>query len=190
MIDTTAGPQDSNEPDDRPEAGEPRPVVHARPTARGRGGGLRFYKPGQGYYTRMFTAVGASLLVLWGAAALFGQLSSLMSTASPYRYPVSYGVTVAFVLGLGGVIYWLVGLSRRPNDFFIATEGEMKKVSWSSRKDVVRSTKVVIASVVMLAALLFLADLFFMFFFSKIGVLKAFSGVGIGALFGGGSDGP
>ena len=44
--------------------------------------------------------------------------------------------------------YWVVGVNRKANDFFIATEGEMKKVNWSTRAEVIRSTKVVIVTVV------------------------------------------
>jgi len=166
---------DRNEPD-RPEREEPRPQQYVRPVAR-RGGGLRFYKPGQGYHTRVWTAVGGAVLVLWGAGALYQQLSSLIDPKAAYYLGVSYGVATAFVLGLGAFLYWLVGLSRRTNDFFIATEGEMKKVSWSSKKDVIRSTKVVISGMLMFGALLFVADLAFMWFFHLLGVLKVFPDV-------------
>ncbi len=158
-----------------PSRSEARPAAHGRPPGR-RGGGLRIYKPGQGYYTRLWTAVGGSVLIIWGAAALFEQLSSILDPDTAYYYPVSYGVATAFVLGMGGLLYWIVGLSRRPNDFFIATEGEMKKVSWSTRREVARSTKVVITTVLLMAVILFMADLVFMWFFSLIGVLKGFPG--------------
>ncbi|MBU0718456.1 MAG: preprotein translocase subunit SecE [Planctomycetes bacterium] len=54
----------------------------------------------------------------------------------------------------------------------VATEGEMKKVSWSSKAEVIGSTKVVIMFTVLLAALLFVVDLVFQRFFTYIGVLK------------------
>lgn len=167
------------------ERNEPRERLD-RVAPRRRGGGLRFYKPSQGYYTRIWTAVGGTILVLWGGASLFDQLTGLLDPGTRYYYPVSYGVTVAFVLALAAVLYWLVGLSRKANEFFIATEGEMKKVSWSSRKEVIRSTKVVITTVVLLGTILFVVDLAFMWFFSAINVLKAFSG--FSALFGGGKS--
>jgi preprotein translocase subunit SecE len=169
-----ANEDDRNEPD-REERGEPKPAAYARPSGR-QGGGLRFYKPGQGYYTRICTAVGGAVLVLWGALALYEQLSSLINPRASYALAVSYGVAAAFVVGLGAFMYWLVGMNRRANDFFIATEGEMKKVSWSSKKEVIRSTKVVIGSVLMLGAMLFVVDLTFMWFFHLLGVLKAFPG--------------
>ncbi|MFQ6049008.1 MAG: preprotein translocase subunit SecE [Phycisphaerae bacterium] len=54
----------------------------------------------------------------------------------------------------------------------IATEGEMKKVSWSTRREVIGSTKVVIAVVIMLAVMLFVVDTVFAVFFNFIDVLK------------------
>ncbi len=136
------------------------------------GVGLRIYKSGQGYHTRMGTAIGIGVLSVFGVAWMSDQLGSFFSSASPYRQPVQYGVPAAFLIVMALVTYWIVGLKRSTNDFFIATEGEMKKVSWSTRKEVVRSTKVVIVVVMVMAALLFVADVAFMLFFNLIEVLK------------------
>ena len=51
--------------------------------------------------------------------------------------------------------------SKRAADFMIATEGEMKKVSWSSRKEIIGSTKVVIVTSLLMGVILFLVDLLF-----------------------------
>ena len=136
------------------------------------GGGLRIYKAGQGYYTRVGTAVGAGVLAIWGALFISDQFLNYMDPGWTYALYVRYGVCLAFLGVIGGLVYWVVGLNRTVNDFFIATEGEMKKVSWSSWPDVYRSTQVVIAAVVLLGVFLFVADLLFMEFFSTIGVLK------------------
>ena len=64
----------------------------------------------------------------------------------------------------------------RSADFMIATEGEMKKVSWSSRREVVGGTKVVIATTFILALMLWAVDLAFGFFFMEIGVLQKVAG--------------
>ncbi|MCP4709719.1 MAG: preprotein translocase subunit SecE [Planctomycetes bacterium] len=56
----------------------------------------------------------------------------------------------------------------------IATEGEMKKVSWSSRKEIMSSTLVVIITVAIMALLLMAVDLGFSYLFYEIGVLKVF----------------
>jgi preprotein translocase SecE subunit len=54
----------------------------------------------------------------------------------------------------------------------IATEGEMKKVSWSSRRELIGSTKVVIVFTVAIAALLFVVDVGFVVLFGWLRVLK------------------
>jgi len=149
-----------------------RPSPPRAPAPRPSGSGLRIYKPGQGYYTRLGTAIGGGVLAVWGAFFLLDELGAAMDQNAAYYLPVQYGVAVGFILAMGVLLYWIVGLNRRTNDFFIATEGEMKKVSWSSRQEVVRSTKVVIVTVVLMAAFLFLADVLFMEFFSLLRVLK------------------
>jgi preprotein translocase subunit SecE len=176
-----ANEHDRNDSEDRPERGGPPgrsgpPVLPYGRSPGRRSGGLKLYKAGQGYHTRLWTAVGGAALILWGGAALYDQLSSLIDPNKPYYLGVTYGAAAAFVVGMGVLLYWIVGLSRGCNDFFIQTEGEMKKVSWSSRKEVVRSTKVVVVTVAMLGAMLFVVDLAFMWFFHLLGVLKAFPG--------------
>jgi preprotein translocase SecE subunit len=57
-------------------------------------------------------------------------------------------------------------------DFLIATDSEMKKVNWTTRKELIGSTKVVIFFVLLIAALLFTLDLVFGYFFQLIKVLE------------------
>ncbi|MFN0132288.1 MAG: preprotein translocase subunit SecE [Phycisphaerales bacterium] len=80
------------------------------------------------------------------------------------------GVGVLMVLGTV-LVYWLVGIKPSISEFLIATDGEMKKVNWSTRKDVIGSTWVVIIWSLLLAAGLFTVDLLFSGFFRLIGVL-------------------
>lgn len=169
------------EPRNREERHE---LEYARKPPRPVGSGLRIYKPGQGYYTRIGTAVGAAVLILAGTGYVYEQLGYLMTPGSSYYWPVRYGFSVAFLIVLSVLTYWVVGINRRANDFFIATEGEMKKVSWSTRQEIIRSTKVVIVTVVLMAALLFVVDVLFMMFFSSIKVLQA--SPGLKRLFGAG----
>ncbi|HSW45378.1 MAG TPA: preprotein translocase subunit SecE [Phycisphaerae bacterium] len=136
------------------------------------GGGLRVYKAGQGYYTRVGTAIGAGLLSVWGAVFVFGQIEQYIPRADRYFMPVAYGVSVGFLAVMSILVYWVVGLNRKANDFFIATEGEMKKVSWATLVEVKRSTAVVIISVILFGAFLFAVDIGFMLLFRTIGVLK------------------
>ena len=151
-------------------------VARQRDAGRPSGFGLRIYKPGQGYYTRMGTAIGIGILSVTGASFLLEQLGNL-DLDQTYLLPVQYGVAFGFIVLMALVVYWIAGLGRSTNDFFIATEGEIKKVRWSTRKEVTRSTKVVIVTVVLMGTFLFVADILFMLFFSTIKVLKASPGL-------------
>lgn len=57
-------------------------------------------------------------------------------------------------------------------DFMIATEAEMRKVSWPDRREIVGSTWVVICGTLMMAVLLQLVDVIFFKFFAAIHVLR------------------
>ncbi len=126
---------------------------------------FEIYKRGQGKHTRIMTFVGAMVLVVIGAVLLSERL-----TVFQLNPLVRYGIATVLVLGVAVLMFWIV---NRPQsaDFMIATEGEMKKVSWSSRKEVVGSTKVVIITTLILAAVLFAVDMLFTQFFMSIKVL-------------------
>jgi len=125
------------------------------------------YKRGQGTYTRLLTVAGVMVIAAVGAYKLSQKFAGYRLTWNPY---VRYGVPTLLLAGIGGLMFWLVNRPRSA-DFLIATEGEMKKVSWSSRKEVVGSTKVVIVTTFLLAAILFGVDLLFTFLFEWMGIL-------------------
>lgn len=127
---------------------------------------LAIYKPGQGYYTRTLTAAGAGTLVLAGVAWLWDQLSQL---PNPTYYQA--GMAVGVIAFFAGLLYWLLN-KPRVADFMIATEAEMKKVNWPTRREIVGSTWVVICGTFLIAALLFVIDLFFGWVFLVTGVLQ------------------
>ncbi len=216
------------------------------------------YKPGQGYWTRVLTAVFAGVLVLAAAAWLYGQ--ALLIPLPDRAWITSYGSAVDFepgqqvellgeaVIGQratlgtatietleagqsggtitvvdpqlnegairsqvealrtqagqvtalsGGVrgvpiieriyvqgamvvltvlvgaaaIMYFVAIKKSSVDFLIATDGEMKKVNWSTRKDILNSTWVVIGASALLGLYLFGFDTAFAIFFEAIGVL-------------------
>jgi preprotein translocase subunit SecE len=129
------------------------------------------YKRGQGYYTRVGTAVGGGALILAGGNFLFDQLK-IFDTDASWALWVQVGVPVIVIVLLGLLLYWVVGVNRKSCDFMIATEGEMKKVSWSSRRELIGSTKVVIMFTILIAVLLFVTDIVFMLLFGAINVLK------------------
>ncbi|MSR31226.1 MAG: preprotein translocase subunit SecE [Gemmataceae bacterium] len=57
-------------------------------------------------------------------------------------------------------------------DFLIATEGELNKVSWTTRKRLVQDTLVVLSTLLLMAIFLFAMDLFWREVFTRTGVLK------------------
>ncbi len=128
------------------------------------------YKPTQGYWTRVCTAGAIGSLVLWGAHWLNSRLEVFANTQSGLI--IQIGATVAWIVAFALLLYWIVGKKQRTVDFFIAVEGEVKKVNWSSRQEVIGATKVVMLFVFLMSVMLGLVDLGFMTFFSAIGVLQ------------------
>lgn len=138
------------------------------------------YKSGQGAYVRWGTTAGLAILVLGLAALLYDQIGRItedvwVRTLTP----------VVAMVALGYLAFWLVAQHRPFVDFMIATEGEMKKVNWPSRREVFGATRVVIVVVLGLSLILFLVDLLFIIFFRLIGVLRIDV---LGPLFGGGDS--
>jgi preprotein translocase SecE subunit len=57
-------------------------------------------------------------------------------------------------------------------DFLIATEAEMNKVSWTTRRKLIQDTIVVLTTVVLLTTFIFVVDLIWGWGLSKVGVLQ------------------
>ena len=112
-------------------------------------------------------ALAGALLAEWTALVLGYPASTTLATLALARTAV---LGAAVVLGI--VLWRVVFANRNSSDFMIATEGEMKKVSWSTKGEVIGSTKVVILFTFLLAALLFVVDVVFQNLFQWIGVLK------------------
>jgi len=123
------------------------------------------YKSGQGYWTRVLSAIGAGALVLAGVLWIWKELSVVRDMY------VQAGVAVSVILVFGGLLWWLLN-KPRVVDFMIATESEMRKVNWPTRREIVGSTWIVISGTVMMAVLLFTVNLTFTKLFVSIGVLE------------------
>ena len=75
---------------------------------------------------------------------------------------------------LGAATFWLAWRAvNMPGfaDFLIATEAEMNKVSWSSRKRLVQDTVVVLVTTLLLTGFLLLTDLFWGWLLTTVRVL-------------------
>ena len=133
---------------------------------------LAIFNPGQGFYTRVCSAVGLGLLACMGGMWLAPQFSGrrILGLEPIYTQAAVVVLAIAIVAAIG---YWLIGVKPRAVDFFIATEGEMKKVNWSTRKEVTGSTTLVIGFTIFLAALCFLLDYVFAVVLQWVGVLES-----------------
>jgi preprotein translocase SecE subunit len=138
-----------------------------RPTATaGEGGFFHIYKKGQGYWTRMGTVAGAALIGTMTVQFIWGERATFNLTDSS-------AVWVCGALALVFIAFAFFILNKPKHvDFLIATDSEMKKVNWTSQKDLVGSTRVVILFMFAIAIFLFVMDIFFGYFFYLIGVLK------------------
>lgn len=113
---------------------------------------MSVYKRGQGKYTRMVSALGGAVIVAIGCLQLYRTLD-----AADISLWVETMVPVGLFIALSVLMMWMV---NNPSiaDFMISAEGEMKKVNWSTRQEVVASTVVVISVVIILAVLLGVSD--------------------------------
>jgi len=116
------------------------------------------------------TTIAGSVIILVGALWLAERMIAF-DWGFPEQY-VQAGVGVIWTGILGGLLYYLVWVKPRTVDFLVATEGEMKKVNWSTRSEVIGSTIVVIMLSIVIALFCQLWDLIFVAFFSSIDVLQ------------------
>jgi preprotein translocase subunit SecE len=126
------------------------------------------YKHGQGKYTRIGTAFAAIVIVALGCWRLYIHLQTINW---PYQQRtvlwISTMVPVIIFAILSIFVFWLVN-KHSVADFMITAEGELKKVSWSSRKEITASTFIVIIVVIILALLLGVTDIIFQIFFGRL----------------------
>ena len=121
---------------------------------------LEIYKRGQGKNTRLWSGFALGTISAFGCYRLFLKLSSTVEDLWVQM------LVPVFVFGaIAALLFWL---ANKPSlaDFMISAEGEMKKVNWSTREEIVASTIVVIVVLVFMAALLGTTDLFFRTLFS------------------------
>jgi preprotein translocase SecE subunit len=115
----------------------------------------KIYKPGQGKYTRVGTFLVVAGIVGFGC----WRLQEVLAGADINLW-IATIVPVVIGIALAAVVAWLLNKAAVA-DFMIAAEGELKKVNWSSRKEVVASTVIVIIVLFAMAILLGATDLVF-----------------------------
>jgi preprotein translocase subunit SecE len=128
---------------------------------------MSLYKRSQGRIARQVTFGAIVLLVAIGAWRTALYLRDSMS--------LNQSTVAATALGVGLVGAWIAfRLVNLPSfaDFLIAVEAEMNKVSWPTRTELIRSSLVVIFSILFLATILFAYDLFWKALLELIGVVR------------------
>ncbi len=151
--------------------GESPPDRRRVTTSASKPGLFQQYKPEQGKTVRVGTFVSVLTLVAWGVKFFYDRFS-VYEGDEAWRLLVTIGIPIAFGVIATTVLWWVVFAKPSIGDFMIATEGEMKKVSWSTKREIIGSTKVVILFTVALALFLFAVDFLFHVIFSAAGVLK------------------
>ena len=126
------------------------------------------YKRGQGKYTRLCSVFAGAIIVGAGCWRLYRKLGVWLTGLSANTAMwVEMMVPVGLFVTLSLFLLWLVNKHSVAN-FMIAAEGEMKKVSWSSKQEIAVSTVIVIVVVVSMALLLGVTDITFRTFFTWI----------------------
>jgi preprotein translocase SecE subunit len=131
---------------------------------------LGYVKPGQGRAARVCAYAGFAVIALFGAVALHkwpgigskwfagirglwtGELLGATFTLRPVLFPA----VAFFVAAMAG--FHLVISRPKTADFLIETQGEMKRVSWPTRREWVGSTIVVLTLVAILSFFLYGVD--------------------------------
>ena len=125
------------------------------------------YKWGQAKNTRLYSAGACAIIAAAGCFSLYKQLSMSLDITRQTGLWVSVVVPLGLFAGIAFLIYWLVNVPSLA-DFLISAEGELKKVSFSTRREIAISTFVVIIVVIFMAVMLGVADLCFNLFFSSV----------------------
>lgn len=147
------------------------------------------YKKGQGVYSRIVVGIALGVLGLYAAISLHNVLLDLPNVAQNTRIPLvglglTWGLICSFALFavLGFLIYiFVAGMEtgvrpldnsgKRVVEFLIETQGELQKVSWPTKYELVGSTAVVIVSVVVIGIFVLGVDWFVSLIMGYIGVL-------------------
>jgi preprotein translocase SecE subunit len=132
-----------------------------------RGSLFSIYKPKEGYWTRLGTAIGASAIILFFAWFVYQQ-SAIIPGLNSHRY-YRFIAAALVVAALAALTQWIMNGPKRAQ-FLIDTDSEMKKVNWASWPELVGATRVVIFFMLLTALTLFIFDTQFHAFFYSLTV--------------------
>ncbi|MEP9411743.1 MAG: preprotein translocase subunit SecE [Candidatus Brocadia sp.] len=147
------------------------------------------YRKGLGVYSRITVGIALGILALFASVSLHNVLIDLPNIAGSAKVPLidvslSWGLVCAFLLFV--FLGFLIGIfvagfetgikpldnsGKKTVEFLIDTQGELQKVSWPSKYELVGSTAVVIVSVVVIGIFILGVDWFVALIMEYIGVL-------------------
>ncbi|MFO0814337.1 MAG: preprotein translocase subunit SecE [Gemmatales bacterium] len=143
------------------------------------------YKKLQALRIRRITMVTIIGAVGAGVYYYIWRTSSISTGSAPYVWDIPFvsshslilfrspSITIPLLL-LGVAIWFAYRLVNHPPmaEFLINTEAEMAKVTWTSRKRLIRDTGVVLLCVLFFAVFLYLLDIIWVLVLGAIGVLQ------------------
>jgi preprotein translocase SecE subunit len=107
-----------------------------------------------------------------GAGEFAGSVRRGITSQHKVEPALLQGGAAGLVILLGAVLaLWFAGMRPATVDFLIATDSEMKRVNWSTPREIRGSTYVVIGACFLLAGCLLVFDVFFKTLFQTIGFL-------------------
>lgn len=118
---------------------------------------FEIYKAGQGERVRNGLALIAGILLCFGCYSLYSYLSGFPSLERNFTkafgedVAINWSMLISAAVFLGGSVV-LYRLYNRPTiaDFLIETEAELHKVTWSTKREVINHSIVVIVTVIVL----------------------------------------
>lgn len=129
------------------------------------------YKPGQGYWVRLMSAYGFGAIVALGLVWFWKEMDGVSMFGLEPTY-VRVGAMLIAALVFGWLGWMIIGTRKKTVEFLIATEGEMRKVNWSSKREIDLSTRAVIGLTIMTAAYCWAFDIVFASIFRWMTVLR------------------
>jgi preprotein translocase subunit SecE len=122
------------------------------------------FKPNQGRLARRLSGGAIAVIAFFGAWSL--QSSYFADSPSIWKWPLP-----CIVLAVGCWFAYRIINQPKFAEFLISTESEVEKVNWPDRQYVHRATIVVIVTMLVMGAMLFLYDLIWQTLFEAIGFL-------------------
>ena len=129
------------------------------------------YKAGQGYWVRLMSAYAFGAVMALGLVWLWKEFDGLSLFGLEPTY-VRVGIMLLASLTCGIVAWYLLGRNRSTVEFLVATEGEMRKVNWSSRREIETATRIVIILTIFTAGYCWGFDMVFATIFRWMTVLR------------------